>query len=202
MGRNGQAGGERPRGATSKGHERRGSILDAAVEQLVEAGYAGFSIRQVAERAGLRLSNLQYYFPTRDALLEALLTRVLDDAMADFAGSGTDGQDLESVVRFVLGGQTPQACTLFLELWALAARDAGARASLDRFYAAYRLQIELAIAVVAPGIAAGERARRAAMVMALLEGVSLFRHPGGGAGSGLEAVVVDAVRRIVHADER
>lgn len=190
-------GAPRPRGGTGKGQERRLAILDAATAQLLEAGYAGFSIRQVAQRLGLRLSNVQYYFPTREALLEALLNRVLDDALAEFGRSG--GSDLGAVVRFVLDGQTPQACGLFLELWALAARDPGARASMDRFYAAYRMQIEHAIALTVPGLGAGELARRAALVMALLEGVSLFRHPGGGGSPDLEAAVVDAVQRIACA---
>lgn len=183
------------RGAKGKGHERRLEILDAATALLIDEGYAGFSTRQVADRLGLRLSNVQYYFSTREVLLEALLTRVLTDAQAEF-GRSAGGHDLGTVVRFVLSGQTLQACRLFLELWALAARDAGARASMDRFYAAYCKEIERAVALVAVNISAEERARRAALIVALLEGVSLFRHPGGAASPGLDEAIVDAVQRI------
>lgn len=183
------------RGVTGKGHERRLQILDAATQQLIEAGYAGFSTRQVAERLGLRLSNVQYYFPTRDALLEALLAGVLADALAEFGRHPAD-HDLVTLVRFVLAGQTPHACRLFLELWALAARDPGARSAMDRFYLAYRKEIERAVAKVAPGIGGAERTRRAALIMALLEGVSLFRHPGGAASPGMDTAITEAVQRI------
>lgn len=189
------------RGATGKGHERRLQILDAATQQLIDEGYAGFSARQVAERLGLRLSNVQYYFPTRDALLDALLARVLTDAMAEFGRNPAD-HDLATLVRFVLAGQTPDACRLFLELWALAARDSGARTAMDRFYLAYRKEIERAIATVAPAISAAERVRRAALIMALLEGVSLFRHPGGAASPGMDTAIIDAVQRIAGASKQ
>ncbi|MDO9002395.1 MAG: TetR/AcrR family transcriptional regulator [Aquabacterium sp.] len=188
------------RGLTGKGHERRLQILHAATQQLIEAGYAGFSTRQVAERLGLRLSNVQYYFPTREALLEALLAGVLADALAEF-GRHPAEHDLASLVRFVLAGQTPQACRLFLELWALAARDAGARSAMDGFYLAYRKEIEQAVAKVAPGIGGAERARRAALIMALLEGVSLFRHPGGAASPGMDTAIIEAVRRMARGGE-
>lgn len=201
MARQDPAGGEeqaQSRGATGKGQERRLQILDAATRQLTEEGYARFSIRQVADRLGLRLSNVQYYFPTRDALLMALLEGVLADASAQLHSDPTE-HDLAAMVRFVLAGQTPGACLLFLELWALAARDAGARQAMDRFYVAYRKEVERAITKVVPHAGAAERKRRAALIMALLEGVSLFRHPGGAVSAGMEPAIVDAVRRIAGA---
>lgn len=182
-------------GLTGKGHERRLQILDAATLQLTEEGYARFSIRQVAERLGLRLSNVQYYFPTRDALLAALLARVLADASADLRREPVQ-LDLAALVRFVLAGQTPEACLLFLELWALAARDAGARQAMDDFYVAYRKEVARAIATVMPNLGVAERTRRAALIMALLEGVSLFRHPGGAVPASMVPAIIDAVRRL------
>lgn len=187
-------------GLTGKGHERRRQILDAATRQLTEEGYARFSIRQVAERLGLRLSNVQYYFPTRDALLAALLAGVLADATAVLRHDPAE-HDLATLVRFVLAGQTPEACLLFLELWALAARDAGARQAMDDFYVAYRKEVAHAIAKVMPQLGPAERTRRATLIMALLEGISLFRHPGGAVSAAMVPAIIDAVRRIACAGE-
>ena len=184
-------------GSTGKGQERRQEILHASTELLIEEGYARFSTRQVAERLGLRLSNVQYYFPSRESLLEALLEGVLASATAELRRQRIEN-DLESLVRFVLDGQTPDACLLFLELWALAARDAGARQAVDRFYQAYSKEIEALIGESAPSMKPAERKRRATMVMALLEGVSLLRRHAEPTDKELQGALVRAVRCIVE----
>jgi AcrR family transcriptional regulator len=47
----------------------REQIVRAAAESLLDAGYAGTSVRSIAARAGVALGNLQYYFPTKSELL-------------------------------------------------------------------------------------------------------------------------------------
>jgi len=47
----------------------RETIVRAAAESLLENGYAGTSVRSIASRAGVAIGNLQYYFPTKSALL-------------------------------------------------------------------------------------------------------------------------------------
>ena len=48
-------------------------ILDAARDLLTERGQSNFSMRNVAEAAGLHLANVQYYYPKRDDLVRAML---------------------------------------------------------------------------------------------------------------------------------
>lgn len=57
----------------SKGDARRETILAQARALLVEKGYDRFVLRDIAERVGVTLGNLQYYYPTRDDLLEAVI---------------------------------------------------------------------------------------------------------------------------------
>src|SRR5690554_6391387 len=67
-------------GPTSrKGQARAAQILKAARQVLVEAGYTQFSLRNIAAQAGMHLSNLQYYYPTREQILLALLHYILED---------------------------------------------------------------------------------------------------------------------------
>ncbi|MBW6418469.1 TetR/AcrR family transcriptional regulator [Celeribacter sp. PS-C1] len=47
-------------------------VLDEAVEVLATEGVSGLSFRALARRCDMRLSNLQYYFATQDALLTAV----------------------------------------------------------------------------------------------------------------------------------
>lgn len=64
-----------PTGGYLKGRIRREDILTAAVAVYGEAGYHGSSLREVAKRAGITHAGLLYYFPTKEALLAAVLER-------------------------------------------------------------------------------------------------------------------------------
>ncbi|MEV6482574.1 TetR family transcriptional regulator [Streptomyces sp. NPDC051576] len=59
--------------ARAKSAERRAEIVRAALEVIAERGYRGASLAAVAERVGLTQQGLLHYFPTKDALLVAVL---------------------------------------------------------------------------------------------------------------------------------
>jgi AcrR family transcriptional regulator len=62
-------------GGYLKGRIRREDILKAAVAVYAEAGYHGSSLREIAKRVGITHAGLLYYFPTKEALLTAVLER-------------------------------------------------------------------------------------------------------------------------------
>jgi AcrR family transcriptional regulator len=62
-------------GGYLKGRIRREDILTAAIAVYAEAGYHGSSLREIAKRAGITHAGLLYYFPTKEALLAAVLER-------------------------------------------------------------------------------------------------------------------------------
>lgn len=47
-------------------------ILDAAWAEMAQEGVAALSVREVARAVGIRQQSLTYYFPTKQALLDAL----------------------------------------------------------------------------------------------------------------------------------
>ncbi|WP_330304313.1 MULTISPECIES: TetR/AcrR family transcriptional regulator [unclassified Streptomyces] len=59
--------------ARTRSEERRAEIVRAALEVIAERGYRGASLASVAERVGLTQQGLLHYFPTKDALLVAVL---------------------------------------------------------------------------------------------------------------------------------
>ncbi|MFB7515268.1 TetR/AcrR family transcriptional regulator [Streptomyces sp. NPDC056144] len=59
--------------ARAKSEERRAEILRAALEVIAERGYRGATLGSVAERVGLTQQGLLHYFPTKEALLVAVL---------------------------------------------------------------------------------------------------------------------------------
>ncbi|MER5882398.1 TetR/AcrR family transcriptional regulator [Streptomyces sp. NPDC001941] len=59
--------------ARARSEERRAEILRATLEVIAERGYRGASLGAVAERVGLTQQGLLHYFPTKEALLVAVL---------------------------------------------------------------------------------------------------------------------------------
>ncbi|WP_320781925.1 TetR/AcrR family transcriptional regulator [Streptomyces sp. CRN 30] len=57
----------------ARSEERRAEIVRAALEVIAERGYRGASMAAVAERVGLTQQGLLHHFPTKDALLVAVL---------------------------------------------------------------------------------------------------------------------------------
>jgi AcrR family transcriptional regulator len=62
-------------GGYLKGRLRREDIISAAIAVYRETGYHGSSLREVAKRAGITHAGLIYYFPSKEALLAAVLER-------------------------------------------------------------------------------------------------------------------------------
>ncbi|MGP2439812.1 TetR/AcrR family transcriptional regulator [Streptomyces sp. JW3] len=59
--------------ARGRSGERRAEIVRAALEVIAERGYRGASLAAVAERVGLTQQGLMHHFPTKEALLVAVL---------------------------------------------------------------------------------------------------------------------------------
>ncbi|MFJ6578306.1 TetR/AcrR family transcriptional regulator [Streptomyces sp. NPDC091368] len=57
----------------ARSEERRADIVRAALEVIAERGYRGATLGSVAERVGLTQQGLLHYFPTKEALLVAVL---------------------------------------------------------------------------------------------------------------------------------
>lgn len=66
------------RATTRVGEANVEKILDAALTVFASFGFRGSRIDQIAEAAGMSKPNLLYYFPTKQALYTAVLTRTLD----------------------------------------------------------------------------------------------------------------------------
>ncbi|MFI0939364.1 TetR/AcrR family transcriptional regulator [Streptomyces sp. NPDC021020] len=61
-----------PRTRSDRG-QRRAEIIQAATEVIAERGYRGATLSAVAERVGLTQQGLMHHFPTKEALLVAVL---------------------------------------------------------------------------------------------------------------------------------
>lgn len=93
----------------SKGEKRRCEILQIARQQLIDFGYDEFILRNIADQAKMRLSNLQYYFPTRDALLEAVIRAEADSDLEKLHALESKRKDPEQLLMAF--------CLALLEKW-------------------------------------------------------------------------------------
>ncbi len=61
--------------------EVRKKILNAALECFSAKGYEGASIRDIADKAGVTLPNIYYYFKDKEGLYQAVLNDTVSDLM-------------------------------------------------------------------------------------------------------------------------
>jgi TetR/AcrR family transcriptional regulator len=77
------------------------AILGAALAVFSAQGFRGATLDQIAEVAGLSKPNLLYYFPSKDAIHRALLTRLLDLWLDPLRDMDPAGDPVEEVMRYV-----------------------------------------------------------------------------------------------------
>ncbi|MCP5198626.1 MAG: TetR/AcrR family transcriptional regulator [Gammaproteobacteria bacterium] len=165
---------------TQKGRDRAQRILETAVEVFLEQGYANFTVRAVADAAGISIGNLNYYFPRKSALLRAMVEHVIVGYLAEFErrrrGHPQDPQaQLECVLDFWLGDLgTPRTTRFFPELWALANHDAEAARLMDDLYERARLVLVELLREIHPGADCQAIDEVSVVMVAALEGLTLF----------------------------
>ncbi|MFJ2112931.1 MULTISPECIES: TetR/AcrR family transcriptional regulator [unclassified Streptomyces] len=82
----------------ARNEERRAEILRAAFEVIAERGYRGATLGAIAERVGLTQQGLLHYFPTKEALLVAVLGE--RDQWDTGGGSGWRLELMTSLVEY------------------------------------------------------------------------------------------------------
>jgi AcrR family transcriptional regulator len=170
----------------TKGETRRAEILDAAEQQLIRQGAEGLGLRSVARAIGISVGNLQYYFPTRADLLDALFERHTAEFSEELAAltdeRASPRTQFEVLVDYWLGVQHTRGQSLFWHLWAISAHDASARTLMTRVYAILQDRICLWLTEIHPGVEHAEASARAAAIASIIEGSGLFvgygRRPG------------------------
>ena len=65
-----------------RGRETRERILDSAVELFARHGFDAMTMRQLGDAAGLDNSSLYRHFPSKAALVDAVLDRVAGDVLS------------------------------------------------------------------------------------------------------------------------
>lgn len=188
---------------TGKGRERVNEILQAGRAMLAADGYAGLSMRKIAAALGMSVSNLQHYYRSKDALVEALLLFTMaqfqakiDRIASETAQASRLQRFVSTIDMFVDELRDPLTHAVFFEIWALASRHAFASALMARMLAREQRVVVGLIAGLNPALSEQETRERATLIVAQVEGLMLFRF---GQAEGAEQVerIRQAVRRAV-----
>jgi len=94
----------------------RQALLEAAEQVMREEGYAAVSSRRIAERAGLKPQLVHYYFRTMDELFLALLHRLTDAYLIQFARTLASDKPLRGLWDISSSLGTAALTTEFLAL--------------------------------------------------------------------------------------
>jgi AcrR family transcriptional regulator len=122
----------------ARGRAKRAQILDTAVTVFGKVGYRGASLREIAARCAISHPGLLHHFPTKEALLLAVLERRDETAEAlTRAGAATASEELTRIVEVVADNATrPEIVELFATLSTEAA--AGDHPAHEYFAGRYR----------------------------------------------------------------
>ena len=178
-GKNRTGRGVRPGTATRRaGKETRARLVEAAHQQLETESYERFSMRNVAERAGVNLANLQYYFPRREDLAQA----VYQDLDARYRAAYTEClasapeapiERFKAVLRYNMQDISKKSTRqFFIQFWALlGSMDDFSGHLLGELYAIDITQLSEHIQAMQPDTSPDEVERRAMLIAAMIEGL-------------------------------
>lgn len=165
--------------AARKSDRTRRLILDCANQLLISEGAHGFTLRAVADKAGLSQGNLTYHFASKRQLLEAMI----DDRIADYgerfkAEVLTVEEDprarIESLVRLLVNDLRTPEIGFFPQLWALGMTDVTIWERVQKIYDAEREIFVTLLRDIDPDMPL-ERAQSVALhIQSTIEGLTIF----------------------------
>ena len=109
---------------SSRAFSSRHFVMAHALELLIEVGYQGLTMRGIADRCGMSLSNVQYYFRTKEDLIAEIASRYFGECDAVLStyfeehGSVESRETLHALVGLFLehGREMTDMCRVFREL--------------------------------------------------------------------------------------
>ena len=130
-----------------KREERLYQILQATITVLSKEGAEKLSMRKVAKVAGLSLSNLQYYYKDKDALLIAAVQHYFESCQEEltqelnvlkFESEPSITIYLQKLLDLLLmNGKSNDHLMMFQEIWALSSRNKELQKAVEIYYSNY-----------------------------------------------------------------
>jgi AcrR family transcriptional regulator len=157
--------------------ERRQALVLAAYARLASQGFEGLRTRDVAADVGVNVATLHYYFPTKEALIRAVVGHAMRKFGATMPTTGSPADQLRAHLAGIrrLLKEESELFAVLCELALRAPRDPVIARIVDDNDAWHRLLRELLRRGVEQGCLAAhlDPDDAAAVVIAAIRGVSL-----------------------------
>ena len=162
----------------AQGVRTRNSIVRVARKLLLEGGSLEFSLRAVALRAGISISNLQYYFPTRLEVVRAVIEPIVDAYMQDLTSALDNkvppGVALREILhRALRDARETKDSALWWHFVSLASTDPECSRLLDEWYDALTRGVAQLIRAVNPQCKPADSMQIASLLIAMGDGLAL-----------------------------
>lgn len=163
---------------SAKGADTYASILAAARTVFESEGQAGLSLRKVASEAGLAVGNVNYYFPAREALVEAMLREALGDFIEHhLAQLATRPDDpltaLLDIIEFYVE-DARRSHPLFMQMWGYAAAGPKERDLIRELYRPVGQLVRALVVATRPDASIKQVREIVLQLFSLEEGVKMF----------------------------
>ncbi len=161
----------------AKGAKRREEILLLARDVLISSGFSQFSMRDIASRADMKLGNLQYYFPSREELLEAVVRAEFDANLAavqmigDASGDGAEA--LTDAARYLVRQWLNEGACIYAVMSFLAMHEERFRNLHREIYEQFYAALDPLLMRTKPTMKKAERLRKVRLVTSLMDGALL-----------------------------
>lgn len=160
-----------------KGETRRQAIIREARRLLLKDGYVSLSLRHIATNLGISVGNLQYYFPTKDSLVQASITEETDRALGllwEITWTPESMEDsVEKAVRALFGHFASDAGQFYAISEFLALHDPDYARLKSEAYEQILSYAGSLIGLIAPDLTSEKRSSLAHVFVALIDGASL-----------------------------
>lgn len=164
--------------------ERRLRLIATAYQLLVEKGFEGLRVREVAAQAGVNIATLHYYFPTKEDLIRGVVDYVVHLFLTIKAPLPQIGQEATASLKLqrifldlqVQLQQAPHLFVVLTELHLRSQRDPAVRAILKNLNDSWQTQLEtICQEGIQEGVFRADLNPRlaASQIMALIKGVTL-----------------------------
>ncbi|MBC8750629.1 MULTISPECIES: TetR/AcrR family transcriptional regulator [Paraburkholderia] len=170
--------GTAPDGLRAQGLRTRNAIIRVARKLLLESGPMDFSLRAVALKAGISVSNLQYYFPTRPAVLRAVMAPIIDtylDTLKQALQSNVSPRaTLDAIFdQSVKDAKDSKNIALWWHFFSFASTDPECGQLRDEWYDTLTTELATLIRAANPERGAAESAHIAVLLISMADGMTM-----------------------------
>ena len=107
--------------------ETRNALLDAALDCLIERGYAATTTIETARRAGVSRGAQQHHFPTKAQLMSAAVGRLLERRLQEYRKAFADippgSVRVNEAIDLLWSMMSGPSFTIWAELWMASRTD-------------------------------------------------------------------------------